>query len=286
MTETNRPVIPNSVETADPSGRFAVLVRSLERLERGGLEDVGVLPGTSPIPGFGSLSSSKLATIGINPSNREFLDENGRELCGQSRRFHTLASLCLTSWLEVDARHLGVMIDTHDLYFAYNPYHRWFDKLDAVIAGANVSYYDPAQSACHLDIVPFATGEKWSGLFNKQRSVLIEASADLLGLTLRSSSVGTVILNGNSVARVFERLAGVRFEKGTVPSWSLRRKRAQDVAGIAYKGWVDHVAGVNLGRRILVLGFNHNLQGSFGVSTQVVAAIRDWIAQSTAEADR
>ena len=286
MTESSTGAKTNLVAGADPSGRFTALVRLLERLESGGLEDVGVLPGSSPIPAFGGLSNPMVATVGINPSNREFVDENGRELCGPVRRFHTLTSLRLKSWSEVDARHLAVMIDTHDLYFAYNPYHRWFNRLETVISGANVSYYDPAQSACHLDIVPFATGAKWSGLSNRQRAALIKASADSLGLTLRSSSVGTVILNGNSVVRVFEHLAGIQLQKNLVPSWTLRRRGARDITGVAYKGWVDNVAGINLGRRIMVLGFNHNLQSSFGVSAQTVTAIRDWVAASTGAAGR
>ena len=286
MTKTIRQDIPSSLDGGDRSGRFAALVRLLERLEGDGLEDMGILPGSSPIPAFGSPSNPKLATIGINPSNREFLDENGRELCGPSRRFHTLTSLGLNSWSEVDARHLAVIIDTHDLYFAYNPYDRWFDRLDEVIAGANVSYYDPVHSACHLDIVPFATGKKWSGLSHRQRSVLIEASADSLGLTLRSSSVGTVVLNGNSVVRAFESLTGVRLQNYAIPSWTLRRQRTRDVTGIAYRGSVDAVAGVELGRNIMVLGFNHNLQSSFGVSNKIVASIRDWITESTEKAER
>ena len=284
MTNTVRQGNLSPMNMADRAGRFAALVRLLECLDCGELEHSGILPGSSPIPAFGSPSKPRLATVGINPSNREFLDANGRELCGPSRRFHTLASLRLNSWSEVDARHLAVMIDTHDSYFTHNPYDRWFDRLDKVISGANVSYYDPVRSACHLDIVPFATAEKWSGLSTRQRSVLIEASSDSLALTLSASTIGTVVLNGNSVVRAFEGLAGVRFEKDTVPSWTLRRRRTRDVTGIAYKGWVDAIAGVNLGRSIMVLGFNHNLQSSFGVGTEIVTAIRDWIAASAEEA--
>ena len=173
----------------------------------------------------------------------------GRELCGPSRRFHTLSSLRLHSWSEVDARHLATIIETHDSYFTHNPYDRWFDRLDKVISGANVSYYDPDRSACHLDIVPFATAKKWSDLSTRQRAVLIEASAESLALTLRASTIGTVVLNGISVVRAFEALAGVRFDRDAVPSWTLRRRRTRDVTGIAYKGCVDAMAGVNLGRR-------------------------------------
>lgn len=31
-------------------------------------------------------------------------------------------------------------------------------------------------------------------------------------------------------------------------------------------------------RDILVLGYSHNIQSSFGVTTEVIGAIRDWVA--------
>src|SRR5690348_5636215 len=51
-----------------------------------------------PVPSFGNLSTAKIATLGLNPSNREFVDKNGRELDGVHRRFHTLNSLGLSKW--------------------------------------------------------------------------------------------------------------------------------------------------------------------------------------------
>ena len=41
------------------------------------------------------------------------------------------------------------------------------------------------------------------------------------------------------------------------------------------------MSGVQLGRQVKVIGYNHNLQGSFGVSTEVVRSIKTWIAQAT-----
>ena len=76
-------------------------------------------------------------------------------------------------------------------------------------------------------------------------------------------------------------MAGIRLQEDAVPSWALARKSTTDVNGLAYRGQIDSLAGVNLRRNILVLGFNHNLQSSFGVSTQIVVAIRDWVAEIT-----
>ena len=48
--------------------------------------------------------------------------------------------------------------------------------------------------------------------------------------------------------------------------------------GFAYKGVVDTLSGIMLGHEVLVLGFNHNLQSSFGVTTNLIHKIRTWIA--------
>jgi hypothetical protein len=70
------------------------------------LVDTNVIKWGAPVPSFGDLSSSFVATVGLNPSNREFVDDSGQELCDSERRFHTLHSLGLSSWSDVDARHL------------------------------------------------------------------------------------------------------------------------------------------------------------------------------------
>jgi hypothetical protein len=43
------------------------------------------------------------------------------------------------------------------------------------------------------------------------------------------------------------------------------------------------MAGIDLGRPVLVLGYNHNIQSSFGVTAKVKCAIRKWFAAVTKE---
>ena len=68
-----------------------------------------------------------------------------------------------------------------------------------------------------------------------------------------------------------------------MPEWSLPRTGSRDVPGVAFSGVVDSISGIELNHDLLILGFNHNLQSSFGVTKAAVAAIRDWVAQSTRE---
>ena len=263
---------------------FTVLTTLIDRLDSEAALGGDIIPWSCPVPTFGDLSGPRLATLGINPSYREFVDRSGKELQGELRRFHTLDSLGLESWADADTRHLELIMDTFRSYFSCNPYDAWFKKLDFVISGARVSYYDALSGACHLDLVPFATSRKWNELSAQQRSSLLELGGDTLGILLRDSPVRALILNGSSVVRGFQSVSGVSLHAEEVADWSLGRRTKSNVRGVAYKGFTDTVSGVKLERQIAVLGFNHNLQSSFGVSMEVASAIRDWIARTTEEA--
>ena len=250
------------------------------RFGRETIRRADVLYWGSPVLAFGDLSAARVATVGVNPSDQEFVDPSGRELKGRKRRFHTLQSLGLESWAEADTRHMRMILATYRGYFSGNPYNLWFRRLDFVIAGTGTSYYDPAGSACHLDLVPFATERKWSELGTRQRTLLMDSSLDVLGNLLRASEVDVLVLNGSSVVTQFEKLADTELESREMPSWSLSHRRLGSVRGLGFRGQVEAIGDITLDRSILVLGFNHNLQSSWGVSRQVSRSIRGWITRS------
>lgn len=242
-----------------------------------------VIPWSCPVLCFGDLSNSRVATLGLNPSNREFVDGEGNELDGPLRRFHTLKSLGLTRWTDADVRHLQSIIESSAAYFHRNPYDGWFKKLDRIISGTKASYYDVSARACHLDLIPYATASKWTALTRYQRASLMSAAGDTLGLLLRDSPVRLLVLNGNSVVMQFQEIAGTLLKKRAMRDWSLPRGASSGVTGFAYKGVIRYLSGIRLEREILVLGFNHNIQSSFGVTTRVTTAIQRWIARAATE---
>jgi hypothetical protein len=255
----------------------------IKRLDNKLLSEASVIPWSCPVPSFGDLSRSRLATLGINPSNREFVDTSGKELDGPLRRLHTLKSLGLSRWSDANPRHLQSIVDSCRTYFSRNPYDRWFKRLDYIISGTKASYYNASAKACHLDLIPYATACKWTGLSHRQRSSLLAITGDALGLLLRESPVRLLILNGSSVVQQFQEIAGIRLDRHAKRAWSLPRRSETDVSGFAYEGAVRSLAGIKLKREVLVLGFNHNIQSSFGVTTEVSTAIRRWIANTGSE---
>lgn len=260
--------------------QISVLV---ERLNNRIIESLDIIPWASPVHSFGNLQTSIIATLGLNPSNREFVDISGNELRGANRRFHTLNSLQLKTWDEIKPYHLTEILNSCNEYFYRNPYDTWFKKLEYIISGTKFSYYFPSFGACHLDLIPYATGCKWTDLTNMQRLSLFEFAGDTLGILLKNSNVKLLILNGSSVVNNFQEIANVKFERIEMADWSLPRKSNNDIIGIGYKGFVNSIGGVKLNREIAVLGYNHNIQSSFGVTTQVQTAIKNWVTQVTNE---
>ena len=114
----------------------------IDRMEGSKAAGTGIVAWGAPIPTFGDLSTARVATVGLNPSNREFMDLQGHELSGRYRRFHTLRSLGLSSWSDAHAGHLRLILDACRQYFRRNPYESWFKPLNQVIAGTHTSYYD------------------------------------------------------------------------------------------------------------------------------------------------
>lgn len=259
------------------------LSRLVSRLEEVALAGTNVIPWSCPVPSFGDLSHARIATLGLNPSNREFVDDLGNELEGPLRRFHTLRSLGLERWSEATARHMRLITDACRLYFSKNPYDRWFKRLDNIISGTTASYYSGFHRACHLDLIPYATACKWTELTPRQRTALLSAAGDSLAQLLRDSPVRLLVLNGNSVVEYFQSIAGVRLERKEMQEWRLPRQGKAGVAGFAYRGAVRELSGIRLENELLVIGFNHNIQSSFGVTTEVLSAIRRWISRTSAK---
>lgn len=237
-----------------------------------------VIPWSSPVPAFGDLTKAKVATVGINPSNREFVDQAGVELEGEERRFHTLRSLGINSWTEATLEHAAKIDQSCVEYFQRNPYDRWFRKLDFVMAGSDFSYYDNFCHACHVDLSPYATGVKWTALTQSEKASLLKLSKDCLGELLCESPVRILILNGRSVVSYFQQYFAVELPHETMPGWELPRASGNDVAGISYQGVIRKIGGLELPTDVLVVGFNHNIQSSFGVTTNVMKRIQKWVS--------
>lgn len=245
------------------------------------LSFANIIPWSTPIYSFGKIENSKIATLGINPSNREFEDLEGNELEGNLRRFHTLNSLKVESWKKLDLEKTFEIKKLCDEYFLRNPYDQWFKKLDYLFSGSSYSYYFPSVEACHLDLIPYATEKKWSELNNNQKKFLLEKSFNFLGEIVKHSKINYFILNGSTVIKNFEKITNIDFIVKMQPKWTLNRKNNKHVVkGYSFEGEINKIGNIKLNRIIKVYGFNHNIQSSYGITNDVQKSIRNWLSNN------
>lgn len=258
---------------------YASIVRLLEDLQS--LEEIDdVISWAAPVPFFGRIGDSRVATVGINPSSREFIDPDGNSLVDHHLRIETLQSLAIPDWTHASGRDIRRVANSFEAYFENNPYRTWFDVLDRLLRPSGASYYSNSslQCACHIDLVPFATRAKWGLLTKPQRRLLLSKGRPAMIELIRDSPLEVLVLNGRSVVNEFQHFSGVTLSRTPVESWSLPRRNGKPVPGFFYHGIMTSIDSVYLEREVTVIGYNHNLQSSFGVTSRVTQAIGEHVA--------
>jgi hypothetical protein len=242
--------------TTDVPAHLAAMIRREPPVD-------AVVSGSTPVVSFGDLGTARIATLGLNPSRVEFLDREGRELTGRDRRLATLRSLEAEQLDRLDDDQVAQVVRDCFSYFSRQPYTQWFDRLDRVLQhGAGASYYDG--SACHLDLVPWATDPTWGGLSKSTQRQLLAHEADHLATLLRHADLKLVVVNGRSVIDALERTGLARFEP-------LRKLTLAN-------GNYELLCGE--GSDVTWRAWSLNAQSSPGVSNQELDQLGEWLAAS------
>ncbi len=127
-----------------------------------------VVLGSTPVLGFGNFMTATVATVGLNPSKKEFLDRRGALLVDQHRRLETLESLGL--------KHLSSALPLHEErifnacieYFNGSTAYSWFNRFSPMLSKLQVSYKNG--TACHLDFFQTATDPVCGNLKKHERN--------------------------------------------------------------------------------------------------------------------
>jgi hypothetical protein len=222
-----------------------------------------VVPGSTPVIAFGNFAEAEVATLGLNPSRQEFLNRRGQMLEGSSRRFETFPSLGVDTLETAPTALLERIIEACRLYFQpnRNPYMAWFGQLEALLKKLEASYLDG--SACHLDLVQWATDPTWARLPESTRVRLVSDDAPFLLEQLHGHRIRLLLLNGTRVISQFVASTHCALERRAGISWG----RA---TAVVYAGVFDGIQ---------VLGWSPNLQSSYGVTN----ALRNEIAERLAD---
>jgi hypothetical protein len=273
----------------------------LERAAEPPPEGCSVVPGSTPVISFGHPLDPTVATLGINPSSGEFLS-NGRLLEGDQRRLATLRSIEATGYGDIDEVRAATIIDDCASYFERKPY-RWFNVLDRILTEAlGVSYFH--KTACHLDLVQWATDPIWKELARDQQERLLEGDRDFLGRQLAHEGYKVVVVNGATAMR-WAQAAGIvtwhetdRIEASPAARFSVGRGQGALLVGWSCNlqsqpGAMRHVEPlidlVKKHARNELGGDRMTEQTSFERGThfqsraQLVAALEHWVAEGNDE---
>lgn len=222
-----------------------------------------VVPGSTPVPSFGDAMSTRVLTLGINPSQREFLDAADQLLVGTASRFVSLKSLNRSDLLNAPMKDIEQVYKACCDYFAVNPYRRWFNVLNELLQSLGVSYYEG--SAAHVDLVQWATRPVWGKLPAEIRFALIADGKDFLDWQLSQPHVQTVLINGRTALDTFVRSTGMHPEV------------AAEIPGLM--GRVEYIYRCQLNCGGQILGWTTNLQSSFGVTKTFRRSLADAISR-------
>ena len=200
-----------------------------------------VVPGSTPVVAFGNVCTSTVATLSWNPSKLEFLGRDGQELVDDERRLETLKSLGENDLASASADVVCRVFDACNNYFHRRPY-RWFIPLEKILKHVPASYCDG--SACHLDLVQWATIKRWSLLTTDERNKLIDADLDFLKLQLSQEKLRLLLLNGTGIMNAYKkRLRGELTEPPLLRRGRLTLFTGRDARGLKVVGWNINLQG-------------------------------------------
>ena len=208
-----------------------------------------ITPGSTPVVAFGDPIKAKVATLGINPSSREFLDAKGQLLRGEARRLAGFESLGIRSHLDLTKSHAEKVLQDSNNYFQNDQtIYKWFEPLEKHVLGpVGASYRD--YSAAHLDLVQWSTAPVWGAIKDKNaRELLIRDDIRFLGELLRAGKYEVLFLNGSTVVNTMLKFGMVELDpQGFTPLGKSGKKSAL---------WAGTVRGTST----KCLGWNLNLQ--------------------------
>ncbi|HSZ39161.1 MAG TPA: hypothetical protein VK817_04320 [Trebonia sp.] len=214
-----------------------------DRIRRPIPPGLGVLPGSLPVTAFGDVSAAAVATIALNPSWLEFQSPMGSWLAGDERRLASLVSLGAHDPRDLDDYQVACVLAESNAYFrGPDPHMDQFHWLEALLRSSGAGSY-ASGTACHLDLVQWATKPVQRALPPGAWQALVEADRDFLRWQLHHGNVkvalvdGAFVLQGVADAKLVDRWHRGELEYGADQGSGRFRVYYAFAAGIIFLGW-------------------------------------------------
>lgn len=207
------------------------------------------MPGTLPILFFGDLFTAEVASVGLNPSDQEYVTKAGQMLAGSAQRFATLDSVAAEGRASLSDAQCDEAIEWMRGYYDEGKpvYGTWFNALSRVVEGFGASFR--ARTAAHLDLVQESTSPVWSELPAGEKEALLARDLPFLEWEIRAFAPRAVICTGKTVTVHVRRAFDVQV--------------AEEGALARIKWWAGH-ADVD-GREVGFVGWNYPLARATGL---------------------
>ena len=181
--------------------------REIERILEKKPIGAPIVKNSTPVISFGDPNKALAATVGINPSSKEFLDGKNEILPIEKKRLVDLDLLGRTSLNDLTVEDAEKIIDGCYNYFDKEKYYKkWFAQMqEFVLTPTGYSYFDG--TACHLDLIQWATDPVWGSINNKDvQELLLEKDKEFFKYQISNYNFETVFLNGKTVLQQVEKL--------------------------------------------------------------------------------
>ncbi len=171
-----------------------------------------VIAGSTPVISFGDFTRAKIATLGINPSSKEFLSRKKLIIVGK-KRLADYETLGLGKNDRLNSSHVEAVWNGCQNYFAKsaNPYMTWFGQLDQIIKKAGYSYSNG--TACHLDLIQWATDPVWRDLSVGEQKALLQSDLDFFLWQSEMPNIDLRLLNGKTAVENFMNYTNFELKK-------------------------------------------------------------------------
>lgn len=224
-----------------------------------------ILQCSTPVICFGDINKSEIATLGINPSDKEFVDNKGNFLLNSSLRFQNCYSLKQTDLTLLNTKQTDLVFDYCCNYFKNpNPYKKWFDVIENyILSFLNVSYYD--NTCCHIDLIQWATKDKWRDLSQISKNNLLDNDFSFFIKLLKFQKIKILLINGIGIFNILNKKLSLRIIKDEYIYSDNKKCR------------VIKFSFISNNKNIICFAWSQNLQSSFGLTNKMKTKIGQWL---------
>ncbi|MCL2193792.1 MAG: hypothetical protein FWB78_10405 [Treponema sp.] len=185
----------------------------LERIKRKIESGKDIVPQSTPVVYFGDYDTAKACTVSLNPSNLEFaIGDAGILLAGNQARLCSRKRLEKEDTDELTEMDAEIVLQDCKDYFTKNPLRDWFDKFNWFIQRyGEYTYYDRG-TCVHLNLVQWATSEKWSDLSTDVVEWHLDKDLPVLKHLLEKKAFEVIFLNGITAVNHVSECLGLRLK--------------------------------------------------------------------------